>query len=88
MFPEYYKSKLSIAILFDLESLAYWFRPIKLSLNIEKTNYVLFKQNRTQLDEYLNIKIGNNTVEEKNVITLIGLYIDAQLERNDHIKYI
>jgi len=41
----------------DLESLVEWFRANKLSLNTEKTNDVVFKQNPTQLDEHLKIKI-------------------------------
>ena len=58
----------------------------KLSLDIEKTNCVVFKQNLKQLDEYLKIKMGNNIIEQKNVIKFIGLYIDAQLEWNDQIN--
>jgi len=48
-------------------------------LNIEKTNYVVFKQNPTQLGEHLEIKMGNNTIQHKNVMQFLDLYIDAQL---------
>jgi len=72
----------------DLEILTEWFRANKLSLNIEKTNYVVFKQHPTQLDEHLKIKIGNIVIEQKNAIKFLGLYIDAKLEWHDHIQYI
>jgi hypothetical protein len=72
----------------DLELLSEWFRANKLSLNIGKTNYVVFKQNPMQVDEHLKIKIGNNVIEQKNVIQFLGLYIDAKLEWHDHIQYI
>ena len=70
----------------DLDLLAEWFRANKLSLNIEKTNYVVFKQNPTEIDEHLKIKIGNNTIEQKYVIQFLGLYIGAQIKWHDHIN--
>ena len=55
----------------DLESLVEWLWANKLSLNIEKTNYVVVKQNPTQLDEHLKIKIG--TIKQNNDIKFIDL---------------
>jgi len=72
----------------DLESMAEWFRANKLSLNVGKTHLVVFKQCHTQIPENLNIKIGNEIIERKNVVKFLGIYIDSKLEWHDHIKYI
>ena len=48
----------------DLESLSEWLRVNKLSLNIGKTNYVVFKQNHTTVDAHLTINIGNDIIEQ------------------------
>ena len=71
----------------DLDSLE-WFRSNKLSLNVGKTNYVVFKNNPRPIESNLNIKVGNISIEHKNVVKFIGVYIDAKLEWHDHIKYI
>ena len=46
-----------------------------LSLNIGKTNYVVFKQKHTAVDVHLFVKF-------------LGVYIDEKLEWHEHIKYI
>ena len=77
-----------IQISYDLESLSEWFRVNKLSLNIGKTNYVVFKQNHTAVDAHLTINIGNDLIEHKTVVKFLGVYIDEKLEWHEHIKYI
>ena len=75
-----------IQINYDLESLSEWFRVNKLSLNIGKTNYVVFKQNHTAVDAHLTINIGNYIIEHKTVVKFLGVYIDEKLEWHGHIK--
>ena len=77
-----------IKINYDLESLSEWFRMNKLSLNIGKTNYVVFKPNHTAVDAHLTINIGNDLIEHKAVVKFLGVYIDKKLEWHEHIKYI
>jgi len=72
----------------DLESLKDWFRANKLSLNISKTNYVLFRHNETYTPSNLTIKIGNELIESKSVVKFLGMYIDYKLEWHEHIKCI
>ena len=72
----------------DLDSLTEWFRSNKLSLNVGKTNYVVFKNDPRPIDSNLNIKVGNIPIEHKNVVKFLGVCIDAKLEWHDHIKYI
>ena len=72
----------------DLDSLTERFRSNKLSLNVGKTNYVVFKNNPRPIESNLIIKVGNIPIEHKNVVKFLGVYIDAKLEWHDHIKYI
>ena len=73
---------------YDLESLSEWLRVNKLSLNIGKTNYVVFKQNHTAVDAHLTINVENVLIEYKTVVTFLGAYIDEKLEWHAHIQYI
>ena len=43
----------------DLDSLTEWFRSNKLSFNVGKTNYVVFKNNPRPIESNLNIKVVN-----------------------------
>jgi hypothetical protein len=72
----------------DLGALSEWFRANKLSLNVGKTNYVVFKENTKSIAEYQQIKIGKDIIERKSVVKFLGAYIDSGLEWHDHLKYI
>ena len=72
----------------DLENLVEWFRANKLSLNVGKTHLIVFKQSHMTIPIDLNIKIDNQTIERKNAVKFLGIYIDSKLEWHDHIKYI
>ena len=72
----------------DLGSMTEWFRSNKLSLNVSKTHAVMFKQGHMNIPSNLNVKIGNQIIERKNVVKFLGIYIDSKLEWHDHINYI
>ena len=55
----------------DLDSLTEWFRSNKLSLNVGKTNYVVFKNNPRPVESNLNIKVGNIPIEHKMLLNLL-----------------
>ena len=64
--------------------MADWFRANKLSLNVSKTNYVLFytKSVCTKLE----LKIGDMTVERKPYVKFLGILVDEHLDWSEHIK--
>jgi hypothetical protein len=72
----------------DLEYLADWFRANKLSLNVGKTHLVVFKQSHMKIPANLNIILNDQTIERKDVVKFLGIYIDSKLEWHEHIKYI
>ena len=61
-----------------------WFVVNKLTLNISKTNYVLFGNRMLRKD--VNIKMRNVNIEI--VPKFLGVFIDDLLNWNAHIKYI
>jgi hypothetical protein len=84
-----YASASSLPALFntvnsDLKSLVNWFCANKLSLNIDKTNYVLFS--RKSINTRLNITIGNTNIERKKHVTFLGMTVDEKLEWKEHIR--
>jgi hypothetical protein len=84
-----YASASSLPALFntvnsDLNSLVNWFCANKLSLNIDKTNYVLFS--RKSINTRLNITIGNTNIERKKHVKFLGMTVDEKLEWKEHIR--
>ena len=73
----------------DLAELSNWFRANKLALNVNKSNYMLFRSNAT-LDTHVGniLKIGPDEIEHKTSCKFLGIIIDNQLRWNDHINYI
>ena len=72
----------------ELESLNNWFRANKLSLNIGKTHYVVFKFNKTEIPINMHIKIGDEILKEKDIAKFLGLYIDNELNWQEHIIHL
>ncbi len=71
----------------DLKCLLDWFRANKLSLNTNKTNYLLISPNRNYTNDYL-VMVGDDKIEKKACCKFLGLMIDDQLRWTDHILYI
>ena len=68
----------------DLEELIEWFRANKLSLNIAKTNYVLFKPPRLKLIDKTPpsccvLKFGNEEILQKSSTKFLGIEMDQRL---------
>lgn len=89
-----FASNKSIRVLFDnmnsdLTILVDWFRANKLSLNISKTNFIVFKPQHKTVDlDGLILKIGNEKIKQVKHTKFLGLLIDEHLSWNYHIKSI
>ena len=84
-----YASSDSLSMLYntinlDLDYLADWFCANKLSLNISKTNYVLFS--RDNKVTHMDITIGNNKIERKQYVKFLGIMVDEKLDWSEHIS--
>ena len=58
-----------------------------LSLNIKKTNYIIFSQKGT-LDYTFQPKINGKPIEQKQAARFLGVIIDNKLNWNQHIRAI
>ena len=57
-----------------------------LTLNISKTNYMLFGKRMLSRDVVIHIQNGN--IERVRVVKLLGVYVDDLLNWNYHITYV
>ena len=85
-----YKSSKNIVELYDrmndeLLILSDWFRSNKLSLNVGKCNYMLFTNIRN-VEDWLELKIGRETIKKSETVKFLGLILDDKLTWNQHIK--
>ena len=68
----------------ELNNLCEWFSANKLSLNVSKTNYILFSNIHKRNEETIN----NETIENVQVSKFLGLYVDDRLNWKQHIDYV
>ena len=82
-------SKLYDSLNYDLNNLTDWFRANKLSLNVGKTMYLLFKNkhDHVQINNY-NVNIGSEIIKRVQHTKFLGLIIDDQLQWAAHIKHV
>ena len=72
----------------DMQSLTDWFCANKLSLNILKTNFVVFKPKRIKQIDIDTLKLGDQTIHRVRSTKFLGIHIDDELEWGDHIEHI
>ena len=79
--------ELALIINDELKKFNSWFRSNKLSLNISKTNYVIFHATKKTV---LNVDLNLNGVRIERVksFKFLGLLINENINWNDHIKSI
>ena len=73
----------------DLVKLIDWFRANKLSLNISKTNYVLFQsKNLKENISDCELKFGTEIIERKPYVKFLGLLIDENMNWTNQCQHI
>jgi len=72
----------------ELDKLSVWFRANKLSLNIKKTNYILFGNKHLPMVGSLNVSIDGQLLERVEHTKFLGVFIDEKLNWKKHIDHI
>lgn len=62
-----------------------WMKVNKLSLNIAKTNYIIFRKKINQTNMH-QIFIDNSTINQVSSTTFLGVMINSELNWKDHIS--
>ena len=70
----------------ELQKLNAWLSLNKLSLNLQKTDYITFSTNNS--DSTIQIAINGSNIEKVNSTKYLGVYIYHHLNWKDHIAYI
>ena len=78
----------------ELKLLVEWLAANKLSLNIKKCNYVIFRPYQKKINSSINIRIkdinSNNfiSLDNKDYVKYLGLLLDSKLSWKHHINYV
>ena len=70
----------------ELKLVQSWIHANKLSLNIDKTHYMLFSNSLNSVSDY--VKINGINLNQVDSIKFLGLYIDSDLSWKTHINYL
>ena len=83
-------SSLSDKVNKELTKVNDWLAVNKLTLNVNKTKFMIFhtKQKQLSLDQIPNIKINNQQVERVESFKFLGVLIDHNLTWNNHVTLI
>ena len=63
----------------ELEKLHLWLNVNRLSLNIDKTNFIIFHPYNKPLKQHITIKINKKAINEKESIKYLGVLVDSSL---------
>ena len=77
---------LIIAVNNELEKLCIWFAMNKLSLNVTKTNYMIF--NKRKKVSNLSVKMNNCNINRVYATKFLDVIIDEDLNWKEHILYV
>ena len=74
----------------DLHIISNWFKLNKLSLNVAKTNYMIFKNkySPTTSKHRVNISIDNNQLSQVKTTKFLGVLIDDNLSWKTHTTHV
>ena len=68
----------------NLKIILDWFRANSLTLNVQKTNYLLFAPDKRRHAVYLNV--DNVIIKPSNKTKFLGVIVDDNLEWTQHVK--
>ena len=72
----------------ELNKIASWLSANKLSLNIKKTHFIIFKSRGKKSNQNVSITINNQGIEQVKYTKFLGLYIDDEFTWKYHIDQV
>ena len=70
----------------ELKKVKKWLDVNKLSLNIDKTNFIMFKSPQHTCPESVNIKIGKLPIKQNCYVKFLGVLLDESLSWKYHLS--
>ena len=80
--------KLNKLVNYDLKDLLHWLNANKISLNVKKTELVIFKSKRKQFDSEIKLKLSRKRLSPTDSVKYLGVKIDENLSWKSHIDYL
>ena len=81
-------AELEICINNNLKLVSNWLKVNKLSLNIDKTNFIIFHPPQKATNYQVRLLISNVEIKQERYIKYLGLFIDSHLSWKFHILHI
>ena len=72
----------------ELNKIASWLSANKLSLNIKKTHFIIFKSRGKKSNQHVSIIMNNQEIEQVKYTKFLGLYIDDEFTWKYHIDQV
>lgn len=79
----------------ELAKASLWFKANKLTLNVSKTKYILFRSKKMHVDlSNLKLNIGNEQIDrigtdcKEKFFKFVGIYLDEHLSWDHHINHV
>ena len=72
----------------ELNKLSTWFKANKLSLNLKKTNFMLFKPRQKRYHFPMQICINEQRIEQVKETVFLGVVLDEHLSWKPHISQV
>ena len=72
----------------ELELVHSWLKANRLTLNVNKTIYMLFSKRKNNLPCEINLRINNNDIQSVTEFNFLGLYLHSKLNWDTHINVI
>ena len=61
-----------------------WFKANLLTINLEKTECLLFHRNNSNIPLNLELELGTHTIKSTDQVKFLGLWIDTKLQWTQH----
>ena len=71
----------------ELKKIIIWLSANKLSLNIQKTHFIIFSHNKRKTELDIPIFVNNDVITRVYSTKFLGVIIDSQLKWSEHIQY-
>jgi hypothetical protein len=72
----------------EIDKISEWFKANKLSLNLKKSNYVIFKSRQKRIDIDLSLKINDHQITRAKEVVFLGIILDQHISWKPHISYV
>lgn len=72
----------------ELHNICDWFLANKLSINLNKTNYILFKKNKNKLNVPPDLIINNTLINKVSHTKFLGIIMDEEISWKLHVNYL